>query len=144
VKDLLQRSLFEDKTFQLSELLRTVKLFMNRAASRSPYSREQIAENMNDIADKSAINIVGGNAKGLSLSTLDKWLNPSAHEYYPSILALTTFCQAIGDMSPLSPIINYLGGSFINEDDRRFLELGRAYAANKAARKKMRAAEEAI
>ena len=144
MKDKRQLSLFDDKSFQLSELLRTVKLAMNRAAAASRYSREQIVEKMNDIANEASIIIVGGNAKGLSLSTLDKWLNPSAHEYYPSTLALTTFCQAINDMSPFIPMINYLGGSFINEDDRRYLELGRAYAANKAARKKMRAAEEAL
>lgn len=86
-----QPPLFKDLVFNP---LPGVKLAMNEAADRSGLSREQIVDAMNGLAQ------LGGIRGRVSKATLDKWLNPQAENYPPTLAGLQLFCLAVEDENP--------------------------------------------
>lgn len=81
----------------ISGLLRAA---MHRAAAASPYSRVQIVDRMNRLALASGKRMTSGKAKGISLDTLEKWLNPES-DAVPPLQAMDIFMRAIGNTAPL-------------------------------------------
>ncbi len=101
-----------------------VKAVMRQAAKDSPYSREQICDRMNEIAESAGMRIGGGNAKALSLAMLEKWLAPMEREHVPPLRALVVFCRAVGTVEPLRAMAAPLGAQLV--DKRQALLLQKA------------------
>lgn len=97
---------------------------MARATESSDLSRDQIVDRMNVLAQRYGAKIVGGNAKGLSRATLEKWL--STHpQYYPNLAAVTIFCAVVDNLAPLAAMAKPLEAIVIGEPERTYLEWGR-------------------
>lgn len=101
-----------------------VKTAMRQAAKDSSYSRDQICDRMNEIAESAGFRLGGGNSKALSLALLEKWLNPLEREHTPPLRALAVFCRAVVTVEPLRALTSPLGAQII--DKRQSLLLKRA------------------
>ncbi|MEG6550180.1 hypothetical protein V6C53_08090 [Desulfocurvibacter africanus] len=101
----------------------TVKAAMREAARVCGLSREQICDRMNELASQAGIRLNGGNAKGLALPTLEKWLNPLDREHIPSARAIGVFCRAVGRVEPLQALVAPHGLQLINEEQARKLRM---------------------
>lgn len=77
-----------------------IRAAMHRAAAAAPYSRAQIVERMNRLALASGKRMTSGKAKGISLDTLEKWLNPES-DAVPPLQAVDIFMRAVGTTAPL-------------------------------------------
>jgi hypothetical protein len=113
-----------------------IRAAMNRAAAASPYSREQIVERMNRLAQAAGKRMTQGSAKTISLDTLDKWLNPES-DNVPSLVAVEVFMRAVGDTAPLAVWLEAHDCAIMTAEDRVLRDLG------KNQLKKRRCAEEA-
>ena len=123
-----------------------IKVAMQHAVSeaRPILSREQILDRMNGIAASAGVKLTMGNARSLSLPTLDKWLNPADREHLPSILALHIFCLAIGNLAPFCLILGLHGCELMTPEDKRLRNYGLACIESKQKRKVLRRLEEEI
>ena len=100
-----------------------LKAAMNRAAAASSYSRQQIVERMNALSLAAGCRLTGGNAKIISLDTLEKWLNP-ASDQLPTTRAVHVFMLACGTTAPLAAWAGLHGCSIMTPKDRRLRDLG--------------------
>lgn len=139
-----QLSLF-DSINDLAGLIPAIRAAMRRAAG-DPESegRKALVDKINALAKDAGVTITGGNAKSISKDTLDKWLSPSDISHIPSINALMVFCQATGDLTPISLILKTFGLSVMTDEDRKFRDLGKASVELKRARKRIKRLEEEI
>jgi hypothetical protein len=119
-----------------------VKLALNRAAKESNLSREEIAHRAAGLAEEAGVNLCPGG--GLGKSTLDKWLNLDCPGHAPSLLGLAALCQLLNDARPLAPVLEFLGAGMMNEEDRKFRDLGRAQFEMDQARQKLTKAKERL
>jgi hypothetical protein len=101
--------------------LPAVKDAMRMVAAGSRLSREQIADAMNDLAERNGIRL-GGNG-GIKKDTLEKWLNPLEREHAPSLLGLVVFCRVMGSMEPFQAMLAPLGLTVIDESDAALLRM---------------------
>jgi len=131
----VQMLLFDKPTFNIS---RDLKETMNAAAKQCPLSRAQITDRMNKLAVRYGVALGKGNRNGLSLETLEKWLNPYDKTRQIPIKALPIFCAVVGDHKLLEVLANPLGIQIIGEDDQRLLKWAKAYHIARKARKTMR------
>lgn len=109
-----------------------VRAAMNRAAAKSSLSRAQIADNMNELAKRSGKRMTRGNAKTISLDTLEKWINPES-EYVPSVQAMEMFMRALDDMAPLAAWLTLHGCELMTEEDRYYRDVGKTYLEKQEA-----------
>ncbi|MBA3007161.1 MAG: hypothetical protein FP810_11400 [Desulfocapsa sp.] len=114
---------------------------MALSARNSKYSREELLDRMNDLASRYGVRLVRGNGNGLTMATLEKWLNPEAMEHTPGINSLMVFCAALDDLEPMREVLAPLGGMLIDEDDVKLLLWAKEYHRAKDARIRMRKLE---
>lgn len=133
-----QLSLFNQPSLNVN---RTLKEQMARSAKESGLTREEILERMNRLADRNGIRLIKGNGPALTMSSLDKWLNPEDQEHIPAVNSLVVFCAAIEDMEPMRVLTAPLGMELINENDIKLLLWAREYQAAKKARVRMKKLE---
>ena len=108
---------------QLAALDAAVKDTLRRVCAESGLSREQIVDDANELAAAASIRLTGGNARELTLATLDKWLAPTATDYLPPMRALVVLCIVSSSVEPLSVLSQVCGGRVINEDQAEILRL---------------------
>lgn len=136
-----QLNLFNRPTLNV---LRDVKGQMATAAKDSGLSRDELCDRMNELAEKYGVCLVGGRGCTLSLSTLDKWLNPEEKGHFPSIKALPIFCAAVNSVEPMRAMIEPLGWQIIGDQDVRLLTWAKQYQRARDARKQMKRLEQDI
>jgi len=137
-----QLSLFEtDQSAELAMLMANVKSAMNRAASRCGLSRDEIVDRMNQIARSAGISLSRGNAKSVTLATLEKWLNPANTEHQPSILAVNVFCTAVKSVEPLAAMLRPHGCGVMTPQDKKLRDYADAILAEREAKKRKKQLE---
>ena len=109
-------------TPDLIDLDRAISEAMWQAAKESPMSREQIVDRMNEIARNQGKKLTGGNAKTLSVSLFEKWLNP-AEMHSPSHYALGVFVRVTGNTAPLEAQTAPHGYRVITDFDAKILRM---------------------
>lgn len=134
-----QLSLFDRPSIRLASVGRAVKLALNRAASESNLSREEIVYQSVALADEAGISLCQGGR--LTIATLNKWLDVNAQGYMPGLLALTALCQILGDTRALRPILEALSLEAIGPEDQRYRDIGKTSVQMKALRKRMKELE---
>lgn len=117
-----------------------IKEAMNVSAKKCGLSRDEILERMNELARRFGVRLVKGNGD-LGRDTFEKWLNPKALEYVPTVQALPIFCAVVGDIKALEPLVKPLGAMVIDADDVKLLEWAREYHNARKSRKRMRQIE---
>lgn len=136
-----QLSLFEDPSAKLAMLMANLKSAMNRTASQCGLSRDEIAARMNEIARSAGVSLSRGNAKGVTLATLEKWLNPANAEHQPSILAVNVFCLAVKNAAPLAAMLQPNGCGVMTPEDKKLRDYAAAIIAEREARKRKKVLE---
>ena len=111
------------------------------SAKNSKYSREELLDRMNDLASRYGVRLVKGNGNGLTMATLEKWLNPEAMEHTPGVNSLMIFCAALDDLEPMREVLAPLGGMLIGEEEVKLLLWAKEYHRAKDARIRMRKLE---
>ncbi len=138
-----QLSLFDSENTGLAQaagLTAVIRAAMNRMAAASPYSRQQIVERMNTVAQAAGVRMTQGRARTIHLDTLEKWLNPeSGHS--PSLVAVEVFMQALGGVEPLTAWLGLHGCSVMTEEDRIYCALARTTRERKQQAKREKALE---
>ncbi|MFC1524695.1 hypothetical protein ACFL6N_07890 [Thermodesulfobacteriota bacterium] len=137
-----QLNLFNQPTFRSA--IQDIKQSMHDAVRSSKWSREQLLDRMNDLADRYGVALVKGNSRGLTLDTFEKWLNPKEIKRYPSPMALLVFCAAVETHAPLASMGQVIGAQVIGEEDIRLLSWAKAYHRAKDARHEMKRLEEGL
>ena len=132
-----QQSLFEIITYNI---VKPLKLAMVSAEKSCGLSRDQIVDQMNDLAEQYGINLVKGRG-GLTVDTLEKWLNPKDRSRVINIKALPVYCQVVGDNSAIAELIKPLGGMLIDQKDAKLLAWAKQYHRAKEARQVMKKIE---
>ncbi len=136
-----QLSLFDDLSTELAMLVPRTKSVMNQMAARSGLSRDEILDRMNQIAKDAGISLSRGNAKSLTLATLEKWLNPANSEHVPSLMAVNVFCQAIKTVAPLEVSLHLHDCEVLTPEDALYRDYGKAIKAEREARKRKKRLE---
>ena len=133
-----QLNLFNQPSLNVGKKL---KEQLASSAKNSKYSREELLDRMNDLASRYGVRLVKGNGSGLTMATLEKWLNPEAMEHVPGINSLMILCAALDDLDPMREVLAPLGGMLIGEDDVKLLLWAKEYHRAKDARTRMRKLE---
>lgn len=133
-----QLNLFNQPSLNIGKKL---KEQLAAAAKNSRFSREEVLDRMNDLASRYGVRLVKGNGNGLTMATLEKWLNPEAMEHMPGINSLMIFCAALDDLAPMREVLAPLGGILIDEDEVRLLLWAKEYHRARSARMKMKKLE---
>lgn len=142
-----QLSLFHDDKIAalLAGVLPQVRAAMNRVAnSQRVLSRDQIADRLSELSRFAGVRLCAGNAHGVKVASLEKWLNPADREHPPTLMAVVAFCQVTGDPSPLHPLLAAMGLEIMTPEDKKQRDYGRACLAEKAARKRKRLLEDGL
>jgi len=113
---------------------------MNVSAKMCGLSRDEILERMNELARRFGVRLVKGNGD-LGRDTFEKWLNPKALEYVPTVQALPIFSAVVGDNGGIQALVRPLGAMVIDADDVKLLEWAREYHNARKSRKRMRQIE---
>jgi hypothetical protein len=130
-----QLNLFESTSLNTTyDIKREIRLAM----SRSGLSRDQIVDQINDLAVKE------GMRKSISKAALDNWSKDSDPDRLPSPAWLTLFCKVVGSVTPISALIRPLDAEIISRDDIRLLMWARAERDKKKATKRARLAEQSL
>jgi hypothetical protein len=119
-----QLSLFDERNLAISQIAGfdvVLKAAMNRAAAASPYSREQIVERMNALSQAAGRRLTSGNAKGISLAVLEKWLSPESDQLPPT-RAVNVFLHVCG-VGPLEAWAEGLGCGIMTPKDKKLRDL---------------------
>jgi hypothetical protein len=137
-----QLSLFEtDVSAELAMLMVRTKSAMRTAAAECGLSRDEICDRMNMIAQNAGVSLSRGNAKSVTLATLEKWLNPAAQEHQPSIVAVNVFCMAVKSIVPLEVSLNLHGCGVQTPEDKKLRDYADAIITERKARKRKRKLE---
>lgn len=112
---------------------------MNAAAKRCGLSRDQIVDQMNDLAGRYGVSLVSNGL--LKTETFEKWINPNELSRQMPMKALPVFCAVIRNYSALDILARPLGAQVIGPEDQNFLKWARAYFKARDARKVMRRIE---
>jgi hypothetical protein len=138
-----QRNLFDTPAFRLGSLNRVVKQTLNKVVSESKFSREEVLDEINQLATQGGISLCSGSG-GLGMATFNKWLDPNATAYIPGLVALVVLCEALDNNSPLAVLLEVLDLSIMGPEDRRYRDLGKLSEEMKVLKKKKRQIEESI
>ena len=133
-----QLSLFNQPSLNIN---RALKERMALVAKDSQWSREEILDRMNDLADRYGVRLMKGNGRALTMTTFEKWLNVSAMEHVPPVNSLVIFCAAIDDNSSMHVLMQPLGEEVIDEPDTKLLLWAKEYQRAKSARQNMKKLE---
>ncbi len=133
-----QQSLFEILTFNI---VKPLKLAMVSAEKKSGLSREQIVDQMNDLAEQYGLRLTKGNGRNLTIDTLEKWLNSKDRGRVINIKALPVYCLVVGSNEPIAELIKPLGGMLIGQKDAKLLAWAKQYHRAKDARQVMKKIE---
>ncbi|HBA73073.1 MAG TPA: hypothetical protein DCZ63_13055 [Geobacter sp.] len=133
-----QLNLFSQPSLNVGKKLKEQMALSSR---ESKFSREELLDRMNDLASRYGVRLVKGNGSGLTMATLEKWLNPEAMEHMPGINSLMVFCAALDDLAPMREMLAPLGGMLIDEDEVKLLLWAKEYHRAKDARNRMRKLE---
>ncbi len=133
-----QQSLFEILTFNI---VKPLKLAMVSAEKKSGLSREQIVDQMNDLAEQYGLRLTKGNGRNLTIDTLEKWLNSKDRSRVINIKALPVYCRVVGSNEPIAELIKPLGGMLIGQKDAKLLAWAKQYHRAKDARQVMKKIE---
>ena len=109
---------------------------MRRIAGEGDECRKGLVDKLNQVAAREEVRLTGGNAKFISLDTLNKILSPSDTSHPPSVHFILAFWQATKDPTPLRIIVKAAGFDLMGEDDRFDRDYGRAVREEKAAKKR--------
>ena len=101
---------------------RDVKTAMANAAKDTGLSREELCERINQIADRYGVRMVKGTGSGVTMATLEKWLNPEDKEREIPVKGMTTFLAATNDMRPMQEMVAPLGWMVIDEKHAKILK----------------------
>ena len=126
---------------RLTGLMQGLKACLNKCCGESGLSRDQIVDRLNGIAEAAGVKLTAGNSKGLSLATLEKWLNPQNTDHPPSLVAVNALVLALGDHRPLAHLLEIHGLQIMEEQDRFALEYGTACLAAREAAQKIKKME---
>jgi len=137
----VQISLFNIPTFNT---VVNLKEKMHKAAKECGLSRDEIVDRMNDLADRYGVKLVKGNGRGLTLDTLEKWLNPTDKVRQVPTRALPIFCAVVSSHEPLEALAQPLGVEMAGPEDQRLLKWARAYHDARRCRKIMKKHEPEI
>lgn len=137
----LQRSLFELPTFNVALELKEA---MNAAAKRCGLSRQEITDRMNELAGRYGVCLVKGNGRGLTVESLEKWLNPVDTSRQIPTRALPIFCAVVNDVTALEILAKPLQAQVIGTKDQQLLRWAKAYFEARKCRKIMRQLEPGI
>lgn len=133
-----QLSLFNQPSLNIN---RDLKEQMALSCKESGLSREEILDRMNDLAGRYGVRLMKGNARALTISTFEKWLNTGAMEHIPPINSLVVFCAALNDDRAVRVVLAPLGLEVIGGADSKLLLWAKEYHRAKEARKKMKKLE---
>lgn len=120
-----------------------IALSMDRIVQAAGVSRAEAVDRLNKAARRFGVRLASGSAKELGLATFEKWLNPQAADYAPSVRALNLFCHVFGVVEPLDILARShgLGWRVIDGDDAKLLEWARTERKIKALREHKRKIE---
>jgi len=132
----IQIPLFDAPTFNITKLQKET---MNAAAKNCGLSRDQIVDQMNDLAGRYGVNLVSNGA--LTLDTFEKWLNPNELNRQMPMKALPIFCAVVRDTSAMDVMARPVGSRVIGHEDQQLLKWAKAYFKARDARRIMRRIE---
>ena len=115
-----QLGLFNQLTLNV---LRDLKTAMARDAEASGLSREELCEQMNQLAERHGVRLVKGTGQNITMATLEKWLNPEDRERVIPTKGLPVFLAATGGIRTMQVLVAPLGWQVIDERQARRLEL---------------------
>lgn len=124
-----QIPLFDRTTFNITKLQKEA---MHAAVKRSPHSREQIVDAMNDLASRYGVSLVSNGA--MTLDTFEKWVNPNELNRQMPMRVLPIFCAVIGDSSAIDVLAAPTGSRVIGPEDQNLLKWAKAYQRERDAR----------
>ncbi len=101
-----QLFLFDQSSFNI---LQPLKQTMAKAAKECGMSREEICEQMNNLAERHGIRLMKGNGRYLNVTALEKWLNPMDTERVIILKALPIFCAVVDSEKPMLVMVKPLG-----------------------------------
>lgn len=127
-----QFDLFTSKNFNPTG---AIKEALREALKSSGLSRDQVAERMNELADKYGTPKGEGNSKGVTESTIEKWCARSATHMIP-IRLIPIFCEATKSNRVVEVIAQAAGGLLVTGDDITLLKLARLERDAKTLRRK--------
>lgn len=136
-----QLDLFNQASFNY---VRELKECLASVVAESGLSREEFLDRMNLVADRYGVRLMKGNGRGLTMTTFEKWLNPTDKERRPSVVALTIFCEVSGSIKPLQVMARPVGARVIDDKDAKLLLWAQEYQKAKEARRKMKRLESEI
>ena len=99
-----------------------LKVSMNEALKGCSLSREQIVDEINSLSLAAGITCNGRSQK-VTPALLDKWVAPSAKNYFIPIRMLPIFCRVVGSNLPLQAIASFFENvRIISIEDYKILE----------------------
>lgn len=138
-----QLSLFE--TAGLAGVMPAIRASMRRVAAKGDgEGRKVLVDRINEVAQRECISLTGGNAKCVSLDTLEKVLNPNESGHPPSINMILAFCKATGDVSVLQELLRPFGLGVQTAEDKRLRDIAKADAEIEALKKRRKHLKEAL
>jgi len=141
--DYYGNNLLDNPGRRINGLNWAIKQALNRMSAESKKSREELLDEVNQLAEEAGVSLCSGNGT-LSIATLNKWLDPNAVGHVPSIVATVSLCQVMGNHRALEPILSALGLEAMGPNDRRYRDLGKITEEMKTLRKKKRQIEDLI
>lgn len=114
-----------------------IKAALRTAIKESGLSREMISDRMNTIL--SSMEICGS----VTVDQINSWTKNEINRAIP-IALLPVFCKATNSLFPFQALLYPLGAKIMDAKDKVYLELGKAYAARKAALKRESSALEQL
>lgn len=132
----IQLRLFEISSLHVEP---EVKIALGEGVEESELSRSQVVDKMNETARRHGIHLVKGSG-GLTVATLEKWLNPNDSTHCPSLKALMVACAVMkgSALRILNTLARPLGLLVIDERDKRLLEWAREYQKARESQRRMR------
>jgi len=134
---MIPQLLFDHPTYNV---IKPVKRAMVAALAACGQSREQVVDQMNELADQYGVRLIKGNGK-LSMETFEKWLNINDMERVVNIKGLVIFCAITGGIDPLQEMVKPLGFAIVGDKDAKLLDWARLYHKGKKAREAMKRIE---
>ncbi len=141
-----QLSLFEAEnaiTASIAGFDAVLKAALNRAVAASPYKRAHLVDRINALIRPAGVRLTQGNAKTISLDTLEKWLNPESDQV-PTTRAVHVIMIACGSVEPLAAWAGLLGGGIMTAKDKRLRDLAEKNLTIKRAAKEAKRLEQQI
>jgi len=144
---MIQASLFKylapeaECAVSLAGLMPAIRAEMNRVASGYEPGRKILAEAVSKIAQREGVTLGSTGAKSITEETLNKMLQSGDAGRDYSLKLILCFCLAVGDFSPLRPLLELAGLMVIPREDLRFLEYGKTCDALKKAKEQKRKLE---